>query len=237
VRYEGKWATMGASNLVNPDLMRRLLADTDTDTDTSAVHLRRALMRLPPAERDAWLDRVFAIDGWPEDGPDLPPGCVPYLPGPVEILTTMVDEAGVGTGDVFVDIGSGLGRAALLTHFLTGASAIGVEVQSHLVRAARALARDLNASRVSTVEGDALELVGLLPTGTVFFLYCPFSGQRLERFLDALEPLARVRPIRVCCVQLPALSRPWLSLVSRPTEELAIYRSTSGNAPSSFANE
>ena len=39
--------------------------------------------------------------------------------------------------DVFVDVGSGLGRAAALVHLMTGARAIGLEVQPALVAAAR----------------------------------------------------------------------------------------------------
>ena len=123
------------------------------------------------------------------------------------------------------------GRAAMAVHLLTGASAIGVEVQSHLVRAARDLAERMNVSRVSWVHGDAELLTGSMTTGSVFFLYCPFSGDRLERVLDDLEPIARTRRIRVCAVDLPLPHRPWLTLVSPPSGDLAVYRSTLVNSP------
>ena len=201
--------------------MRSLLSNRQA----TPAYFRAALAEIPRAERDAWLDLVFDLRELPDDDPDLPRGCVPYLPCPVDTLLRMVDLAEVEATDVFVDIGSGLGRAATLTHFLTGAPAIGLEIQAGLVRSSRVLARSLNASRVSMLEGDATQLIKQVHIGSVFFLYCPFSGQRLERVLDDLEPIARARPIRLCSVDLPLPSRPWLTPVSAPLSELAIYRS------------
>jgi hypothetical protein len=191
---------------------------------------RSALLRIPPAERDAWLDAVFGIVEVPDDGPDLPKGCVPYLPCGLDTLLRMVRSARVGADDCFVDVGSGLGRAALFTHFFTGASAIGIEIQTHLVHRARAIAKRLSASRVSMLEGDAAHLTGQVTNGSVFFLYCPFSGERLERMLDAIEPLSFAREIRICCVDLPLPKRSWLRLDSSD-RDLAIYRSMLRRSP------
>jgi SAM-dependent methyltransferase len=189
------------------------------------AQFRTALMSVPAARRDVWFDLVLGLGELPDDGPELPRACVPYMPCSVEILLRMVDDAKVHSADVFVDIGSGLGRAVLLMQFLTGASAIGLEIQPALVRASRELATSLKTSRISVVEGDAAILTGSMTIGSVFFLYCPFSGERLERALDGLESIARTRQIRVCCVGLPLLSRPWLTLVSPLSGDLAIYRS------------
>ncbi len=60
----------------------------------------------------------------------------------------------------------------------------------------------------------------------MFFLYCPFSGQRLEKVMGDLEELARTRPIRVCCVNLPLPPRSWLTPAAAPCDDLAVYRST-----------
>jgi SAM-dependent methyltransferase len=188
--------------------------------------VRAALARVPPTERDAWLDLVFELDEIPDDGPELPRGCVPYLPCPVGALLRTVEQAGVQDSDVFVDVGSGVGRAAALVHLLTAAPAIGLEIQRDLVRASRALTARLNLSRLSFVEGDAASLTRTIVIGSVFFLYCPFSGERLHRVLAALEPLARTRQIRVCCVDLPLPPCPWLTLAAPPGSELAVYRST-----------
>ena len=187
---------------------------------------RSALLSVAPTQRDAWLDRVLGLRDLPEDGPDLPRGCVPYFPCSVDALLRMVEQARVRSSDVFVDVGSGLGRAAAFVHLLTGAEGIGIEVQSGLVCAARDLTTRLLGSRVSFVEGDAATLTGVIEIGSVFFLYCPFSGGRLVKVLGDLEVIARTRRIRVCCLDLPLPACPWLTLESPLAGDLAVYRST-----------
>lgn len=188
---------------------------------------RTALMSIPPERRDSWLDQVFGLDELPQDGPELPRGCVPYLPSSVRTLLRMIDLAEVGASDVFVDVGSGLGRVTALTHLLTGARAIGLEIQPALVQSSRALAARVNARRVSVIEGDAAELIGEVSAGSVFFLYSPFSGDRLSRVMAHLESVARTREIRVCSVGSSLPSRSWLLPVSL-SDELAVYRCRGG---------
>jgi hypothetical protein len=194
--------------------------------EPARADFRRALLAVPADERDVWLDLVFGIEGVLEDGPELPRGCVPYLPCSVSALLRMIEHAHVQSSDVFVDLGSGLGRATMLTHLITGARAIGVEIQPHLARAARELSARLNLARCAVLPGDAVQVTGDLTSGTVFFLYCPFSGERLAKLLDALEPIAQTRPIRVCCVDLPLPPRPWLTQLALPFDDLAVYCST-----------
>lgn len=188
---------------------------------------RDALLRVPESARDAWVDRELGLGELPDDGPALPRDCVPYLPCGVDVLLRIVEQVPVDPSDVFVDIGSGVGRATALVHLLTGAEAIGIEVQPALVLAARDLAKRLAAPRVSTIEGDAAELVGFVTNGTVFFLYCPFSGDRLAKVIAHLERIARTRAIRVCCLDLPLPTCSWLALEPPLSADLAIYRSTS----------
>lgn len=187
---------------------------------------RSALTEVAPAERDAWVNVVFGLETVADDGPDLPRDCVPYLPCPVDAILRLVEQADVQASDVFVDIGSGVGRAAALVHLLTGASSVGIEIQSGLVAAARALRSRLNAERFSPVEGDAALLTGRIAMGSVFFLYCPFSGERLKEVLCQLERIARSREIRLCCLDLPLPACAWLTLISPPEGDLAVYRST-----------
>jgi SAM-dependent methyltransferase len=185
---------------------------------------RDELLEVAPARRDAWVDHAFGLVDLPADGPALPRGCVPYLPTPVASLLQMIELAELREADVFVDIGAGVGRAAVLVHRVTGARAVGIEIQPQLVRAARELAQRLGTTQVSIVEGDAPELADALAEGTVFFFYCPFSDTRLERVLDVLATIAKARPIRLCTVDLPVPSRPWLEPVALGNQ-LRVYRS------------
>jgi SAM-dependent methyltransferase len=190
-----------------------------------APSFRAALTQVAPLDRDAWIDVAFGLGPPPDDGPELPRGGVPYLPCPLDALLRIVDLAPVGPGDVLVDIGAGLGRAAAVVSLLTGASAVGVEVQGKLVSTARELAGRLRLPRLSFVQGDAADLPGPSTAGTVFLLYCPFSGERLARLLGHLEWIARRRTLRVCCVDLPLPPTPWLEPAAPPAGDLAIYRS------------
>jgi SAM-dependent methyltransferase len=190
---------------------------------------RAALLGVPARERDAWADLVLGIDELPSDGASLPAGCVPYLPCSVEVLLRLVDETPVGPTDVFVDVGAGPGRAIALVHLLTGAGAIGLEIQPELARAAQTLTARLGMSRARCIEGDAATLVAFMVVGSVFFFNCPFSGTRLAKVLDDLEPIASTRPVSVCCAYLPLPSRHWLLREPGRGGELEIYRSTSTN--------
>jgi ubiquinone/menaquinone biosynthesis C-methylase UbiE len=141
------------------------------------------------------------------------------------VLQTL-EQAQVTPDDVFVDVGAGIGRAALLAHLLTGAGCIGLEVQPDLVHAARARADWLARERMRFIEGDAVDLVRLMSTGTVFFFYCPFGQDRLHRILDDLQELARAREIRICLVDLPPVERPWLRAVPPMSVDVAVHWST-----------
>jgi hypothetical protein len=111
-------------------------------------------------------------------------------------------------------------------HLLTGAGAIGLEVQPALALASRDLASRLRLSRVSCINGDASRLTELITIGSVFLLYCPFGGDRLAKVLADLESIARTRTLRICSVDLPLPPCPWLTIQGQHSGNLAIYRST-----------
>ena len=200
-------------------------ARIDEDTHDRRA-FRAALLAVPFDARDTWVDRVLGLDEPPDDGPELPVGCVPYLPCGVEALIEIVDRAQIGPEDVFVDVGAGVGRAMALVHLLTGAAATGIEIQAPLVDAARALARTVSP-RISSLHGDAAEVVGGIADGTVYFLYCPFGGERLRAVLAALEAISRARPFRVCCVDLPLPELDWLDPDPPTSGNVTIHRSRS----------
>jgi SAM-dependent methyltransferase len=187
---------------------------------------RAALLGVPPTDRDEWLGRVLGLGEIPDDDPQLPSGCVPYLPCSVDALLRVVDQARVRPSDVVVDIGAGVGRAAAFLHLITGAATIGLEIQPRLVLASRELAARLRASRMSFIQGDAANLAQYMTNGSIFFLYCPFSGERLAKLLACLEPIARTRNIRVCCVDLPIPPCSWLFPEPLLWPDVAMYRST-----------
>jgi len=185
--------------------------------------LRERILSVPERDRDTWLDDVLGLQSFVEDL-DLPPGGVPYLPCPLRLILSAVDQTDLGADDVFVDLGAGLGRVAMVAHLLTGASAIGIEAQGHLVAQGRRACQALALTEVQLVHANA-EDVAL--TGTVFFLYSPFNGQTLARVVSRIEALARTQRVTVCSIDLdlPALD----GFTRQPSvdAEISIYRSIS----------
>lgn len=181
------------------------------DSPRNHRDLRRELEAIAPRERDAWLDALLGIDELPDDDPSLPRGCVPYLPCPVDAIVRFAEAAGIVDSDVIVDVGCGVGRAAAALHLLTGASVLGIEIQPKLARAAESLFARLELPGCEAIALDAANARVVLSRGSAFFLYCPFGGSRLERFVDDLEPIAAERAIRIGCVDLPLPPRAWLT--------------------------
>jgi SAM-dependent methyltransferase len=193
--------------------------------DWSPPAFRGVLAQTPFLERDAWVDRVLGIEDIPEDSEALPRGCVPYLPCSANILLQLAEGGFLQPSDVFVDIGAGVGRAAILAHLLTGARAVGVEIQPALIKAARGIAASLGLSGVSFVEGDATQAVETFSLGSMFFLYCPFSGERLMTLLSSLQKIASTRRIYVCCIDLPLPEQRWLEPVCTSSMDFDLYQS------------
>lgn len=180
---------------------------------------------MPFLERDAWVDAALGLTDIPADDPRALPGDgVPYLPASVDSILAFINHSGVGPGDLVVDVGSGLGRVCALVHLLTGARCVGLELQPGLI------ARAPRLEGVRYVCADAVEATRALGEATHFFLYCPFSGPRLERWVDALP---RTRDAWVGCVDFPLPRRDWLARVATPSAELELWRAALRPASSS----
>ncbi len=100
--------------------------------------------------------------------------------------------------DVFVDIGSGMGRVVLLVHLLTGARAHGIEIQSRPVRLARRTVAQLGLTKVSFERADASDIQ---LEGTVFFVLTPHR-RGLATSSDLAHDLSQRQPIVICAVGL-----------------------------------
>lgn len=181
-----------------------------------------ALVAVRFDERDLWLDELLGLPELPADLPGLPRGTVPYLPCDVDAIVRTVREAPVTTDDVFVDLGAGLGRPALLVHLLSGVRAVGVELQPHLVGHARTAATRLGLDDVRFTVADAA--AGDIPEGSVYFIYASFNGVALARVLGALERIAARRPLVLCAVGFE-VREPWLRERRSASPELVFYDS------------
>jgi SAM-dependent methyltransferase len=136
-------------------------------------------MRLLHPLDELW-DRRLGVRtiGWrPNVGNENDPNVrIQYLPTSYSVLRRVLRRASVGRGDVFVDLGSGMGRAVFVASDLGARRAVGVEIDEALVNRARAnLTRSrLRAREVEFVHAPAETYS--LEQATVIFMYHPFGA-------------------------------------------------------------
>lgn len=118
-----------------------------------------------------------------------------YEPVPASVILELVDRAALGSDELFIDIGSGLGQAAILVHLLTGANVRGVEIEPTFVAYANRTVHDLSLDGVHFSAGDAREVS--LAGAQLYFLFTPFTGRILGNVMGRLYAEAQQRPIIV----------------------------------------
>jgi hypothetical protein len=111
----------------------------------------------------------------------------PYEPSDWRILSRVLPKRSVGSGDVFVDFGSGMGRMVLMAAAYPFRRVIGVEMSPAMhERAVENVRRGRYPRRCGEIDlvcADVLEYE-IPDDATVFFLYNPFRG---EVFSAAIE--------------------------------------------------
>ena len=177
--------------------------------------------------RDDLISGLFELEQPEDEQLDREAEMVFYQPTPARHIFNLIGLTALAAGDVFVDIGSGLGHVPLLMAISTDARAIGIELEGAYVQRARQCAERLNLARVAFVEQDAR--AADYSSGTVFYFYTPFSGAMLEAVLERLEHEAASRRIRICTYG-PSTSRiadqSWLRATSTPeTDRITVFDS------------
>ncbi len=144
---------------------------------------------------DVLINGLFGIDTEPEETRPLKPGMIGYQATPARFILELVERHPLGPDDVFYDLGSGVGRVALLVGLLTPAQVRGIEYDPGHCAYARQCAQRLPVPRVRFINADAREAD--LSDGTVFFMYTPFRGDLLQAVLKRLKCDAQRRPITI----------------------------------------
>jgi Histone methylation protein DOT1 len=160
---------------------------------------------------DDLLAGVLQLQEPAQESAPTGPENVFYQPTPARHIFSMIRTLPISASDVFIDLGSGLGHVPLLVSICSAARCIGIELQPAYVESARHSARDLNLANITFLEQDAQ--LADLSSGTVFYLYTPFTGSILRSVLNSLRHQAARRPIEICsfgpCTHTIA-KEPWL---------------------------
>ena len=117
---------------------------------------------------------------------------VPYEPSPPEVVTAMLQLAGVTSRDVVYDLGSGDGRIVIAAAREFGARAVGIDIDPKRIEESNANARRANVTdRVRFVQGDLFESDFSEATVVTLFLW-PHINMKLRPKLTALRPGTRI---------------------------------------------
>ncbi len=181
---------------------------------------------------DSAIIGLLLPDDAPDPTADLTSEMVSYQATPGSVILELVDRLELGPGVQFYDIGTGLGKVPVLVHLLTGATTIGIEIDTVLCRYARAqagkLGRDVRES-VQFINADAREVD--YSSGDVFYLFTPFTGTILRAVLSRLRRRAGQGSVYICtygpCTPLVA-ETPWLHNVDGNADDafkLALFQS------------
>ena len=151
----------------------------------------------------------------------------PYVPTPQKVVEAMLDLAGVGAGDLVMDLGSGDGRIVLTAATRHRASGIGVDIDQELVDRANHSARSLGVGdRVRFMKQD-VETVDVSKAIVVTLYLLPGMMSILRpKLLRELRPGTRIvshdfefgewKPDRTIEVETPEkydLAGTWTSMV------------------------
>jgi SAM-dependent methyltransferase len=121
-----------------------------------------------------------------------------YDPSPLSPLRKVFSEVGILPGDVFVDFGSGKGRALLVASQFCFRRIIGVEFSRELCAIAREnvsryAARHPRLPPIEVIEADASE-VPIEPDASVLYFFNPFDAQVMRQVLSNVEQSFRAHP-------------------------------------------
>ena len=144
---------------------------------------------------DIFINGLFSDQAIPEQTKDLESEMVSYHKTPARIVFEIAQSYHFTKEDIFVDLGAGMGQAAILINFLTGIKTRGVEFDPAFCRYAKDCATDLNLSNVTFINADARQAD--YSEGTVFFMFTPFSGEILKEVLEILSKESARRKITI----------------------------------------
>jgi SAM-dependent methyltransferase len=116
----------------------------------------------------------------------------PFVITPTNVVTAMLDLAGVKAGDRLIDLGSGDGRIVLAAA-LRGATGVGIEIDGRLVERSRASAKRMGLDGRATFVTQDLFESDFSGADVVTLYLLPDVNKRLApKFLATLKPGTRI---------------------------------------------
>lgn len=201
----------------DPDILRRWVAQLSRDGQLTSEGYDAL---------DVLISGVLQFDLPEGEVAELAAEMVFYQPTPARHIFDLLSRVTLTEHDVLVDLGSGLGHVPLLVSICTHAHSIGIEQEITYVACAQRCANALNLANVTFFQQDAR--IANLSSGTLFYLYTPFTGTILRDVLESLRREAEYREIRICtygpCTPIVAKER-WLDVVGAlHTDRITVFQ-------------
>jgi SAM-dependent methyltransferase len=174
-----------------------------------------------PDVRDHLIEEILGIAYPPLDERKRPPDATLDNPSGLSEILFALRQARLGPDDTFVDLGAGPGKVVLLVALLSGARALGIELNGRLVARAEAASAALGLEKAGFVEGDIRSAT--LPEADVYYMFIPFLGS--AEVVARLAPLAARRKVRLFCQTLDLKVLPWLRPTGARSYWLEMYES------------
>lgn len=122
-----------------------------------------------------------------------PASDVPYVPTPMPVVDAMLGMGGVGPDDFLIDLGSGDGRIPIRAATRFGTRGMGVDLDDHLVRTARADAQQQGVQdKVVFAARDLFETDLTGATVVTAYLFNSVNMRLRPRLFEQLRPGARI---------------------------------------------
>ena len=122
-----------------------------------------------------------------------PPDEVPFVPTPIEVVDRMLEMAEVKKGDVIYDLGSGDGRIAIRAAKKYGARGVGIEMDSWLVAAARAKAKEEGVDELVEFRVEDAAQTDLSRATVITLYMLPWFNEMMKtKFKAQLKPGSRI---------------------------------------------
>jgi hypothetical protein len=186
---------------------------------------REGLLALLEAEapdaRDHLVEEILGIAYPPFEPPSREREPTLDNPSGFAEISFGFEQARLGPDHTLVDLGAGQGKVVLLAALLTGARALGIELDPRAVTRAQAAAAALGLDRAEFVQGDIRSAP--LPEADVYYMFSPFLGS--AEVVRRLRPIAVRRQIRLLCQPLDLKALPWLKATGARRYWLEVYES------------
>jgi hypothetical protein len=144
---------------------------------------------------DIFINGLLDFQTIPEQTKDLEPEMVYYQKTPARFVFELVEKSCFMKGDVFIDIGSGLGQVSILVNLLTGITTQGIEFDPSFCSYSSRCASGLNLCNITFINIDARKAD--YSKGNIFFMFTPFTGEIMQDVLEILRKQSLTRKIRV----------------------------------------